>query len=82
MTLKIPCMTLRRTTERPGSVSKRSNQLGATDPRKTICVAQKVLAMNEVAGSVARPALWCLKVMDWIFANRKSFLHCSKDIER
>ena len=54
--LGIPCITMRKNTERPITVSVGSNELAGTDPNKIISLAKKALAGKWKKSAV--PPLW------------------------
>jgi len=54
--LKVPCLTLRDTTERPVTVSHGTNQVIGTDPARI--VREGTRALNSEAAVVAPPPLW------------------------
>ena len=54
--LGVPCLTLRKNTERPVTISEGTNQLVGTDPVKIVAAARDVLAGNGKAGKT--PPLW------------------------
>jgi UDP-N-acetylglucosamine 2-epimerase (non-hydrolysing) len=54
--LGVPCMTLRRTTERPETVSLGTNELLGTDPRAIRPAFRKLLAGKWKKGTI--PELW------------------------
>ena len=53
--LGVPCLTLRKNTERPITVTEGTNRIVGTDPADIVAAAHKVLADGVVA---RRPALW------------------------
>jgi UDP-N-acetylglucosamine 2-epimerase (non-hydrolysing) len=55
--LRIPCLTLRETTERPVTVHQGSNQLVGTDPARIVSAANAILA-GGTAASARIPDLW------------------------
>jgi UDP-N-acetylglucosamine 2-epimerase (non-hydrolysing) len=54
--LGVPCLTLRRNTERPVTVSDGTNQLVGTDPARLSAAVERILAGDWPAGR--RPPLW------------------------
>ena len=56
--LKIPCLTLRDTTERPITIKAGTNTLVGNDPRKIINEAEKILNKNRDSDHFSYPALW------------------------
>ncbi|WP_294674043.1 non-hydrolyzing UDP-N-acetylglucosamine 2-epimerase [uncultured Fluviicola sp.] len=54
--MKIPCMTLRDTTERPETVTEGTNELVGTDPKEVEKMLKKCFSGNWKTGSI--PPLW------------------------
>lgn len=54
--MKVPCMTLRDTTERPETVSEGTNELVGTDPIEVEKMLKKCFSGNWKTGSI--PPLW------------------------
>lgn len=54
--MKVPCMTLRNTTERPETVTEGTNELVGTDPREVEKMLKKCFSGNWKTGSI--PPLW------------------------
>lgn len=64
--LKVPCLTLRNSTERPITVSEGTNVLVGNDKKKIVAEASKVLNGNGKAGKT--PKLWDGKAAERIVA--------------
>lgn len=54
--LKVPCVTMRDTTERPASVWAGTNLLAGTDPARIFACFEEALALDAAAATV--PARW------------------------
>jgi UDP-N-acetylglucosamine 2-epimerase (non-hydrolysing) len=54
--LGVPCLTLRRNTERPVTVSEGTNQLVGPYPEKIVAAAERILAGNVKQGQI--PKYW------------------------
>ena len=54
--LKVPCLTLRETTERPITVEMGGNQIVGSDPEKIVAAYRQVLSGE--AGEARTPPLW------------------------
>lgn len=54
--MKVPCMTLRSSTERPETVTEGTNELVGTDPKNVEKMLKKCFSGNWKTGSV--PAFW------------------------
>jgi UDP-N-acetylglucosamine 2-epimerase (non-hydrolysing) len=54
--MKVPCMTLRDTTERPETVTEGTNELVGTDPMEVEKMMKKCFSGNWKTGSI--PPLW------------------------
>ena len=54
--LGVPCLTLRRNTERPVTVSEGTNTLVGTDPQRIVAESLRILSGENKAGRV--PELW------------------------
>ena len=65
--LNIPCITLRENTERPVTVTKGSNYLTGTDPKKVLSTVDLIL--NGKGKKSAVPELWDGKAGDRIIAQ-------------
>ena len=64
--LGVPCVTIRKNTERPVTVDEGSNVLAGTDPQVIVAEARKVLRGEGKAGK--RPYLWDGKAAERIVA--------------
>lgn len=62
--MKVPCMTLRNTTERPETVTEGTNELVGTDPVEVEKMLKKCFSGNWKTGSI--PAFWDGKTADRI----------------
>jgi UDP-N-acetylglucosamine 2-epimerase (non-hydrolysing) len=54
--LRLPCVTMRNTTERPVTVEEGTNMLVSTDKNKILKVCDKLIIENSVKGKI--PELW------------------------
>ena len=54
--LEVPCLTLRRNTERPVTVTEGTNTVVDTDPKRILEESMRILDGHEKAGSI--PKLW------------------------
>lgn len=52
----VPCITIRKNTERPITISEGTNELAGTDKKKIISLVDKILSDNWKTGS--QPKLW------------------------
>ncbi|NNF00699.1 MAG: UDP-N-acetylglucosamine 2-epimerase (non-hydrolyzing) [Pyrinomonadaceae bacterium] len=56
--LKIPCLTLRKNTERPITIDMGTNHLVGTDPEKIVNAALDILKSTNYAENATVPPLW------------------------
>jgi UDP-N-acetylglucosamine 2-epimerase (non-hydrolysing) len=56
--LGIPCLTLRKNTERPVTVTEGSNRLVGVDPSLIVSEARKILSDHSVRSDIRRPLFW------------------------
>ncbi len=67
--MKVPCITLRNTTERPETVTMGTNELIGTDPKAIAGALQKCFSGNWKTGSI--PPLWDGLAAERIVKNLK-----------
>lgn len=65
--LSVPCVTLRKNTERPVTVTDGTNYLIGTDPQKIVKTAEKILCGRGKKGSI--PRFWDGKAGERIIAE-------------